>query len=512
MRTIWRVAAAVCAVAGSLCASAAEHETAIRASLTTNVGNGDFAPSYAMSNVGGVVTQPNSMLARAQAEYSLTGVGRFSFYVGADVIGGGSSDTEYGLYDAERGELHYRGVNQARVWLQQLYGTVEFRSIFLTLGMRDRGSVLVNRELSSGDLCMSGNARPMPGVAAGFGDFRDIPLTSQWLQICGEIGYFKALDSKWMENHYNYRNYNITTGYVLHYKYLHLRTNPDKPFSLTVGMQSACQIGGTSRNFFNGVQLSEISTKVGLKQILKAFIPSSGGSGGPEGDQIYYEGNHLGTWDLMGRYRFGSGDELRLYYQSPWEDGSGIGKLNGFDGMYGVEYTSVRQGLVEGAVIEYIDLMNQSGPMHWAPADFPGTPILGQATGADDYYNNYFYNGYQYYGMSLGSPMIRTAIYNTDGYPRITDNRIRGFHAAVCGHLAADVRYMAKFGYRRSHGTPFVPLSEPRSTTSMLIEGSYDFGGKLSGLSVCGKVAGDFGSLLGNNFGVMVTVGYNGRF
>ena len=39
-----------------------------------------------------------------------------------------------------------------------------------------------------------------------------------------------------------------------------------------------------------------------------------------------------------------------------------------------------------------------------------------------------------------------------------------------------------------------------------------NFGGKLSGLSVCGKVAGDFGSLLGNNFGVMVTVGYNGRF
>lgn len=496
--------ACVCAVV----VFAAEHSTSYGASLITNVGNGDFAPSYIMANNGGVFTQPNSLLARAQMEYALTDVGRFSFYIGGDVIGGGSSATKYGLYDVAAGKNNYRDVSASKVWLQQLYGTAEFRNVFLTLGMLERGSVFVNQELSSGDMCLSGNTRPMPGVAAGFIDFCNIPLTGGWVQICGELGYFKVLDSKWLENHYNYRNYNITTGYVFHYKYLHLRTNPSKPFSLTIGMQSACQIGGKSITYFNGAKLSEVSAKIGVKQLLKAFVPGSGGSGG----DTYYEGNHLGTWDVMGRYRLASGDEVKVYYQSPWEDGSGIGKLNGFDGLYGIEYMSSRQGIIDGAVIEYIDLMNQSGPIHWAPGDFAGTPMQGEATGADDYYNNYFYNGYQYNGLSLGTPLIRTAIYNTDGYLRITDNRLRGFHAAVTGHLTPDVKYVAKIGYRRSHGTPLVPLIKSRSATSMLIEGSYNCTGKLEGLTVKGQVAGDFGSLLGNNFGVMVAVSYNGLF
>lgn len=69
-----------------------------------------------------------------------------------------------------------------------------------------------------------------------------------------------------------------------------------------------------------------------------------------------------------------------------------------------------------------------------------------------------------------------------------------------------------KCGYRRSVGTPFVPLKEPRSTTSVSLEACYNFGDKLSGLSVHGQVAGDFGKLLGDNFGVMVKFIYNGRF
>ena len=96
--------------------------------------------------------------------------------------------------------------------------------------------------------------------------------------------------------------------------------------------------------------------------------------------------------------------------ESPWEDGSGIGKLNGFDGLYGIEYSSGNKSIINGAVVEYLDFTNQSGPIHWAPNDFPGTTIKVQATGADDYYNNYAYNGYQYYGMSIGSPFIKSPL------------------------------------------------------------------------------------------------------
>ena len=72
--------------------------------------------------------------------------------------------------------------------------------------------------------------------------------------------------------------------------------------------------------------------------------------------------------------------------------------MNGLDGWYGIEYKSGEQGIINGAVIEYVDLTNQSGPIHWAPNDHD-TPITTEAPGADDYYYNYAYKGYQYYGM-----------------------------------------------------------------------------------------------------------------
>ncbi|MDD6777640.1 MAG: capsule assembly Wzi family protein [Bacteroidales bacterium] len=487
----------------TVAAGAAERYTQIDASLTTATGNGGFSPSYIMNNRQGTLTTPSAALGRLGVEYSLSASSHFSLWAGADVIGGYCPGTDYLM----TGSQATQRVSNAPVWLQQCYAQAQWRNVFLTVGMRERESVFVSQQLSSGDLCFSGNSRPMPGVTMGFANFCDIPLTNGWVQICGELSFAKATHKKWMEERYNHQNYFITTGEVVNYKYVHFRTKPSQPFSLTIGMQAACQIGGTRREYAKGELVREDRQKVGAKELFKALIPGSGGS--QEGDQAYYEGNHLGTWDVMGTIALASDDKLRLYYQSPWEDGSGIGKLNGFDGLYGLEYISAREGIIEGAVIEYIDLMNQSGPMHWAPADFENHTIMGEATGADDYYNNYFYCGYQHYGMSIGSPLIRTAIYNTDGYLRITDNRLRGFHAAITGHISPNVQYWLKAGYRRSLGTPFVPLLEPRSATSVSVEARYQFADRLKGLSVHGQVAGDFGNLLGNNFGAMVKIAYS---
>ena len=81
--------------------------------------------------------------------------------------------------------------------------------------------------------------------------------------------------------------------------------------------------------------------------------------------------------------------------------------MNGFDGLWGLEYRSDHSNkLITGAVIEYIDFTNQSGPIHWTPNDRPGTPITSHSSGADDYYNNYIYNGYQSRGLSIGSPFV----------------------------------------------------------------------------------------------------------
>ena len=231
------------------------------------------------------------------------------------------------------------------------------------------------------------------------------------------------------------------------------------------------------------------------------------------GNTTYYEGNHLGTWDVMGRYKFRNGHELRVYYQSPWEDGSGIGKLNGWDGMYGIEFRNANpKSIVSGAVIEYIDLTNQSGPLHWDPADFQyGYLIPSEATGGDDYYNNVAYNGYQLFGQAIGSPFVKSPIYNTSGSLRFFDNSIRGFHVGITGNVTSQIGYRLMASYRKSWGTSLSPSINPTESLSMMLEGNYE-PEKIPGLSVKAQIAFDKGNLLGDNFGGLISVSYNGLF
>lgn len=57
---------------------AADHEALWNVSLTSALGNGDFAPSYIMNNRNGVLTQSSGVLARAGVEYSLNISSHFS--------------------------------------------------------------------------------------------------------------------------------------------------------------------------------------------------------------------------------------------------------------------------------------------------------------------------------------------------------------------------------------------------------------------------------------------------
>lgn len=491
-------------------AGAVDYDIDYQVSLTANAGSGDFAPSYLMANNHGVLTQPGSTTLRLSTGGEINLSNRLTLSFGVDLMGGYSSETDYQLYDTQSESMVMRSASNAPVWMQQLYAELSYRSVFLSLGMKEEPSVFVNQDLSSGDLCFSGNARPMPGVLAGFVDFQDIPLTNGWIQVNGAIGYYASLDKSWMEDRYNYYNYYIAYDYMMHYKYMHLRTNPDKPFCFTIGCQSACMIGGVNEKYSLGVLEYKTKTSIGLEEVFTAFIPGPGGD--TEGDKAFCEGNHLGTWDTMLRYRFNNDNELMIYYQSLWEDGSGIGKLNGFDGLYGIEYSSANEGLIEGVVLEYLDLTNQSGAVHYDPDDHEnGNLISSDATGADEYYNNYAYCGYQYYGMALGSPFVRSAIYNTDGYMRITDNRIRAFHLGLQGHIGSNLQYRAKFGYRKSWGTPIVPLSQTRSATSTMLELGYDFP-SISGLSIKAQFGTDRGELVGHNTGGLITITYNGAF
>ena len=476
--------------------------------LVANAGNSELAPYYLSSNQAGTITQQYSALACASLQRSLRTSKRFTWGAGICLWGGYASSAGYERYTGD-GQFEVQQQHPAQVWLQYAYVEAKYRSLYAVAGQNSKPSPIVNGFLSSGDLVWSVNARPPVGVRAGFIDFQDIPFTKGWLQINGEFGYFRQFDDKWLENHYNYYNHFITTGTWLHYKSLHFRTNPKKPFVFTIGAQSACQFGGTANYYENGQLTRTVKMDADAKAFWRTFIA---GSGGNSAGDSFVEGNHLGTWDLALEYKLSFDKHLRAYTQWLWEDGSGIGKMNGFDGLWGLEYRNTSGlPLIEGAVIEYIDFTNQSGPIHWTPNDRPGTPITSHSSGADDYYNNYCYDGYHNRGMAIGSPMVKSPIYNTDGYLRFTDNRLRGFHLGLMGDIGSEVSYRALLSWRKSFGTPFIPHRTPLTGTSMMLEATYT-PHWLQGLEIKAQLAHDHGTLYGDNTGALFSIYYNGNF
>lgn len=479
--------------------------------VIANAGNSELAPYYISSNNGGNITQQYSALLNASLVHSTDPDKRFAWGACVEVWGGYSSSAGYQRY-VGNGQFEVQKQHPARLWIQQAYLTAKYRSIYAVAGLTYKSSPIVNRQLSSGDLVWSDNARPPVGLCAGFIDFQDIPFTKGWVQINGEFGYFRELDDKWLENHYNYYNHFITTDKWLHYKSLHFRTNPSKPFVFTIGAQSACQFGGTANYYEDGQITRTVKMDADAKAFFRTFIA---GSGGNSAGDSFVEGNHLGTWDIALEYNLNDGKQLRAYTQWLWEDGSGIGKMNGFDGMWGLEYrNAVGQPLIEGAVIEYVDFTNQSGPIHWTPNDRPGTPITGHSSGADDYYNNYIYNGYQNRGMSIGSPFVKSPLYNQDGYMRYRDNVLRGFHIGLKGYLASDWRYRLKASYRKAWGTPLLPRVGSVDDFSMMAEVSFTpwHGCFYGPWTMTAAVAMDHGKLYGNNWGGLLGITYSGSF
>ena len=169
----------------------------------------------------------------------------------------------------------------------------------------------------------------------------------------------------------------------MQYSRIYFNIAQGRRFSGTIGMQHATQFGGTWHQYRQGEEWSVIHNPVHFKDFINAFFPWSGGSSQVQGETDYFNGNHLGSWDLRLNYAIDDAKTLSVYLQSPWEDGSGIGKLNGFDGVWGICYLSGTQPAVSQIVVEYVDLTNQSGPSHWAPGDYDDSDIPGQATGAD---------------------------------------------------------------------------------------------------------------------------------
>lgn len=473
-------------------------------SATGVAASGDFAPYYISSLNGGRFSGSYAAQAEAKAWKELDLSHRFSYGFGADLAVGYNKGIRYDRFNGTSDHWESHNLKPAAAWVQQLYGEVKYRGAYLLAGMKEQQSALLNQQLTSGNFVSSGNSRPIPEVRAGFVDFQNVPFTHGWLQIQGELSFGKMMDNGWIDDQFNYYNGHIGRDALYNYKRVYFRIGaPTNRWTITAGMQAAAMFGGKSYVYDRGKLVQERKHTVKFKNLLKIWLPISGGDD-------FYEGNHLGSWDFKARVRLDNGSHLSAYFEWPWEDGSGIGRLNGWDGIWGLEYEAGTSSIVSGFVAEYLDFTNQSGPIHYAPGDYPGTDLKAEATGADNYYNNNTYGSYSNYGFSIGTPAIMAPLYNTDGYPQYVANRMRGFHVGLKGEITPQLSYLVKGGYRKGYGNGRYTLPKPIDLTAVMIQAKYDIP-QVPGLGVKAMIELDRGSMPCNNFGALLTVCYNGK-
>lgn len=496
-----RIIAAILLLSAT-CVFAAER-ISYQASVSANGATGGFAPYMLGSWNSGRVYVGKGIWHDGLLHRDLDLSRRFSWAYGAEYIAGIGTGVSYERWRPELEQFTPSTVRQANIRLIQAYGALKYRQVYLLIGMKERGSRIVDGELSAGDYVRSNNARPIPGAAAGFLDFVDIPFTNGWVQIDGEVMYGKFFDNGERIGAFNHYNGTLNLSLYYNYKRCYFRSNPRKPFSLLVGLNTATMFGGSQYTYSNGKIIAVESRGLKIKDIFDVLIPREGSG------EDYYKGQTLGSWDLKAVYRFRNDSRLTFYVQKPWEDGSGVGFRTGWDGIWGLQYDMAKEGWLSKVLVEYIDFTNMSGPMHFAPSDNTNTTLEGHTNGADNYYNNGYYGPYVNYGMAIGTPFMLAPVYNRDGRYLFKENKTRGFHFAATGMITPQWKWRAMVSYQKSAGTTTVVHWKKLHNTSAMLEASWL---PTPHWTAKARIALDHGDLRGNNFGGALSVAYHGDF
>ena len=402
-----------------------------------------------------------------------------------------------------------------KAYLQQCYVNLSWKSFFVEAGSRELAPVLRDPQLSSGAFVKGNNAKPMPQIHFGTNGFWTIPHTKEWLQVNFDFGYGKFMDSGYREEMFwqgGSINQSYAKGIWYHQKHLYFRTNPEKRFFITAGIEHAVQFGGAIHTFINGHE-SIKEKPVGLRTFWNVILPL--------GDRDYYEddaledwiyGNHVGSMTIQLGWNINRKHLLQAYYDDPFEDGSGMRKGNGWDGLWGLQYQNKAEGhqYVRKAVVEYFQTTNQSGPLHCDSGDYPEparSQISDFVTGDDNYYNHMSYNSYSHYGMAIGNPLITSPIYNKDGYSGFHDNRVKVWHLGINGEISDQVSYLIKGSYCEGWGTYAIPLASKHYSFGALFQGTY----QLDCWHFSAAYAFDNGNIFGDTSTFNFKISYHGK-
>lgn len=375
--------------------------------------------------------------------------------------------------------------------VQQAYADIRYKWIGLWAGSREINSELLNQQLSSGGLTWSGNARPIPQIAIGIFDY--VQLAPK-VQVKAELSYGWFTDTRYQERNVG-DDYSYTRKIKYHHKSFFFRFGqPKGKWQFDIGMSLDAQFGGFKEK---GNDVGDLGN--GWKDYWNVLIPQSGGNDAPGGEQVWYQGNYMGSEHIKLTYKR-TNFSISGYIENYYDDFSGMGKLNGLDGLWGIELKANQSQAINNIVIEYYQTTSQSGPLHGLDGS-----VVGKTGGADDYYNNAWYPGWAHWGMSMGNPLIASPIYNQNGNLAFLYNRVKAIHLGWSGDITPEWAYRAKLSLNRTWGTPYKPIPEVLENFSTFAEFKY-VPSKWQGWSFTASAAFDMGDIYGDNLGFQFKV------
>lgn len=399
--------------------------------------------------------------------------------------------------DVVAGTSRYRNV-----YVQQIYAEAGYKCLHLTAGSKENYTSLWDKNLSSGDLVHSSNARPVPEINISVPRFTTVPYTGGILQFRGDFALGRSFDTGYLNAFHSSSTW--IKGVLWHHKSLHARLlDPHGRFPLTAtaGLRHHAQWGGTSTDPAEGVQPHS------FKDLIRIVLGRSGGEDASLSAQKNVLGNHYGSYDIKIGYLNPLFD-LHVYRQHYFDDASGMELFNLPDGLYGIRVDMAHFTPVSKVVIEYVYTKNQSGPVHYIVYDHLEYPGFGG--GRDDYYNNEEYTtGVSYFDRGIGSPLITSPEYNRNGKTGFQNNRIRAWHIGMEGYFSGQVAWRLLITRSEGWGIPYKPFLKKTSDLSCAAKISYCHP-RLESWLFSGEVAADRGPLYGNHLGFALSISKTG--
>ncbi|GHT42289.1 hypothetical protein FACS189437_10120 [Bacteroidia bacterium] len=466
--------------------SSGQVNTSYKAEIFGSGATGEHTPFWMVNhNWGMTALDAGNFYARAGVFHEQILTKDWSWEAGIDLAGGSSAP--YG-----------------KVWMQQLYGRLNWKIWRLDAGSREEYVSLLHPQLSSGDFVNSNNARPFPQVKAGIPEFLLVPYTKGNFFIKGDFAVGKYLDGQWQEDRALPHNQSYTKDILSHNKSIFFRfgdIEKKNKSQFVFGMVHAVQWGGTLYPFTYKWQYEPVKQPHRIEDLMRVVIAKEGSASSSGADVAYVAGSQWGAYTFRYDYKLKNENRVSLYVHHFFEDGSGMTYENYRDNLVGLEFRSKNKSLLSGAVLEYIYTKQQTGPIHFNldMDDEHRDKLISKGNGNDNYYNNVDYvQGPSYFGKTMGTPLLLSPEYNTDGSLNFHGNRIVALHLGVEGYLHPALQYRVLLTTGQDWGRYYKPYTAIKKGFASQLELIYACP-KIQGLDIKLSAGYDKGEFFGGD-------------